>query len=345
MDAPHFVIVGAGLLGSAVALGLARRGAAVTLLERAVPGAEASSAAAGILAPRMEAHGHEPHRSFGVESLARWGDWLADVEARAGFACDLRWTGLWRVVMPEEDPAAVRPDPEARWVERPGPGVRPDVRGAWELPLEGCVDTRRLVAAVHRAAVRAGATSRAGAEVASVGPEGVTLAGGERLEGRVVVCAGAWTGRVPGLAALPVRPVRGQMVALDGVEGPPRVLFGGGGYVVPRPDGRVMVGATMEEVGFARGTTAAGLHHVLGVALRLWPALGGARLVEHWSGFRPGTPDHLPLVGDVDGVFVASGHFRNGILLAPITADWTVAALLDGVAPPAALDPRRFESR
>lgn len=344
MERDRFVIVGAGLLGGAVGLALARRGAEVLLLERAVPGAEASSAAGGILAPRMEAHGHEPHRTFGVESLGRYRDWVAGVEARAGMGCDLRWTGLWRVVLPGEDPQAARPDAEARWVTRPE-GVNPEALGAWELPEEGCVDPRRLVAAVHRAALAAGARTRVGVEVAGVDRHGVRLAGGERVEGRVVVCAGAWTGRVPGLEALPVRPVRGQMVALEGGEAPQRVLFGGGGYVVPRPDGRVVVGSTMEEVGFARGTTAGGLRHVLGVALGLVPGLAGARVAEHWSGFRPGTPDDLPLVGEVGGVFVASGHFRNGVLLAPITADWAAAALLDGVAPPAALDPRRFASR
>lgn len=342
MRPDRHVIVGGGLLGSAVALALAERGAPVVLLEKSVPGAEASSAAAGILAPRMEAHGQEPLRSFGVVSLARYPGFVARVEAASGLGCDLRWTGLWRVVMRGEDPAAARPDAEATWREHPGEGLGPEVAGVWELPEEGCLDPRRLVTATQRAAVAAGVTVRSHAEVVGVDVAGVTLDGGERIEGRPVVCAGAWTGRVPGLGALPVRPVRGQLVALEGAPGPRRVVFGRGGYLVPRPDGRTVAGATVEEVGFARGTTVAGLHHVLGVAMGLYPALGAARVVDHWSGFRPGTPDQLPVVGFVDGVFVASGHYRNGILLAPMTAEWAARALLDGEAPPEALSPDRF---
>lgn len=337
----HVVVVGGGLLGCATAWELARRGVAVTLLEKVIPGAEASSAAAGILAPRMEAHGHAEARAIGVESLSLYRSWAEALPAPV----DLVWNGLIRVVGPEEDVEATRPDVDAVWLgpaelkRREAVGA---ARGGWWLPEEGSVDPRKLVVAVHAAALMAGARVKGGTEVVAVTPERVALADGSHLEGRVVVCAGAWTARVPGLGRLPVRPVRGQMMAVRGAAAPRAVLFGAGGYAVPRVDGRTLVGATVEEVGFARGVTVAGLRHLTGVATGLLPGLAEAEVLESWSGFRPGTPDGLPIVGEVDGVFVASGHFRNGILLAPLTARWVADALLVGVAPPDGVDPGRF---
>ena len=334
------VIVGGGLLGCATAWELARRGARVTVLEKVVPGAEASSAAAGILSPRMEAHGNADARAIGVESLSLYRGWAAGL--RRGV--DLRWNGVVRVVLPDEDAAAVRPDVDAVWLDlaelrrREGVGA---VQGGWWLPEEGSVDPRKLMAAVHAAAVGSGVTVRGGAEVVAVAPDRVALADGSVVEGRVVVCAGAWTARVPGLQGLPVRPVRGQMMAVRGSLTPAAVLFGAGGYAVPRVDGRTLVGATVEEVGFERGVTVAGLRHLTGVAEGLLPRLANATVVETWSGFRPGTPDGLPLVGEVNGIFVATGHFRNGILLAPLTARWVADTLLDGAAVPTGVGARR----
>ncbi len=328
------VIVGGGLLGCATARELARRGAQVTLLEKVVPGAEASSAAAGILSPRMEAHGNADARVIGVESLSLYRDWAAGLP----LPVDLRWNGVVRVVLPGEDVDAARPDVDAVWLDAAELRRREPVGvalGGWWLPEEGSVDPRKLMVAVHAAAVAAGVVVRGGSEVVAVAPERVGLADGQVVEGRVVVCAGAWTARVPGLERLPVRPVRGQMMAVRGPPPPSAVLFGAGGYLVPRVDGRTLVGATVEEVGYARGVTLAGLRHLGDVATGMLPGLADATVLETWSGFRPGTPDGLPLVGDVDGVFVASGHFRNGILLAPLTARWVADALLDGAAVPA----------
>jgi glycine oxidase len=340
MDRDPIVVVGGGLLGSAVALEVARRGRRVTVLERAIVGAEASSAAAGILAPRMEAHGREPLRSIGVESLALYPGWAASLGADVG----LLRCGLLKVVRPGDPTDS--PDAEAEWLEAAAaralePALAPDVLGAWHLPDEACLDPRKLLPAVHGAALAAGATFRTGEEVAALDAAGVTLTSGGRVEGRVVVCAGAWTAKVPGLPALPVRPVRGQLVALSGVP-LTRVLFGAGGYLVPRADGRVVAGATVEEIGFERGVTAGGLAHVLTSALAMAPGLAAAGFDGAWSGFRPGTPDELPVIGEVGGVFVASGHYRNGILLAPLTAKWVAAALVDGAPTPPLFSPGRF---
>lgn len=349
MDRDRVVIVGGGLLGCAVALEIARLqgarggGAEVVVLERAIVGAEASSAAAGILAPRLEAHGREPLRSIGVESLALYPAWVASLGADVGYAR----VGLLKVVRPGDSPAS--PDVDARWLDAAAaramePGLAPDILGAWSLPEEATVDPRKLLPAVHAAAAAAGATFRVGEEVTATDAAGVTLASGERVTGRVVVCAGAWTAKVPGLRALPVRPVRGQLVALSGA--PIRhVLFGAGGYLVPRMDGRVIAGATVEDVGFTRGVTVGGVRAVLTTATAMVPGLAAASFDGAWSGFRPGTPDELPAIGAVDGVWVASGHYRNGILLAPLTARWLAAALVEGAALPAVFSPGRFEER
>lgn len=326
------VVVGGGLVGCAVALELARRRVPVTVLERAVPGAEASSSAAGILAPRVEAHGHPEQRALGLRALAAWTPWARSLDADVGLS-------TCGVLVVRE----ARPDPDAAWIDgerlaEVAPGL--SATGGWWLPDEGVVDTRPLVGAVHRAAVRAGAQFRTGLTVARVAPDGVT-AGGERFAGVPVVCAGAWAGTVPGCRGVPVEPVRGQLVAL-GTTSPARsVVFGPGGYVVPRHD-ETVIGATMEQVGFERGTTAIGLHAVLGSALALFPRLGEAPVLRHWSNFRPCSPDGRPLVGVVDGTWVATGHSRNGILLAPLTAALLADALLDGAPLPPAWSPSRF---
>ncbi|MBM4390816.1 MAG: FAD-dependent oxidoreductase [Deltaproteobacteria bacterium] len=328
----NVVIVGGGLVGSALALELARRGVPVLVLEKAVPGAEASSAAAGILAPRVEAHGHAEQRALGLEALRSWDDWVASLEAEVGF------TRCGVLVARDESP-----DPDAVMIEgralaERAPGIR--VERAWWIAGEGMVDTRLLVGAVHAAAVRAGAVFRSGLAVEQV-HGGAVSAGGERLVGTPVVCAGAWTSLVPGVASLPVSPVRGQLVAVGATEAVRSVVFGPAGYLVPRRDETVL-GATMENVGFARGTTAQGLRDVLDAALRLCPSLGAAPVLRQWSSFRPGSPDGRPIIGEVDGVMVASGHSRNGILLAPLTASRVADAILEGRPLPVAWSPARF---
>lgn len=327
------VIVGGGLVGCAVALELARRGVAATVLERAVPGAEASSAAAGILAPRVEAHGDAAARALGLESLGLYEAWVASLGADVG----LVRSGVVVVSGASPDRDAVSLEGSA--LDRLVPGLA--VPQAWYLCDEGRLDTRRLVGAVHAAAADAGVSFRAGVEVVALGAGQVELAGGERIEGTVVVCAGAWTPRVAGMGALPVRPVRGQLVALGGAPAFSPVVFGPGGYVVPRAD-ELVVGSTMEEVGFTRGVTAAGMQEVLRSAVALLPELGGREVLRHWSSFRPGSPDGQPLVGRTASGWVASGHFRNGILLAPLTARRLVSAMLDDTALPPAWAPERF---
>lgn len=343
-----FVIVGAGLHGSALARELALRGANVTVVERGVPGAEASTAAAGMLVPAVETWIHQSTdlpREIGARSLALYPDWVAAIARESGQAIGLHLDGA--IVLRGDsgpDPTRGLSDDEVAVLE---PSVAP-TGGAWLSPGEGWLDPRELVPAVNVSAHAAGAVFRRG-EVTAAREGAVELqssAGREVIEGTVVVCAGAWTARVPGLESLPVKPIRGQVLALRPVaSAPSRVVFGKRCYLVPRADGRVIVGSTMEDVGFTRGVTAdaiAGLHDA---AASVCPGLAGAELLDAWSGFRPGSPDGLPLMGPWRGVWVSSGHHRNGILLAPWASSAMASALLGDAPLPAGVSPARFGPR
>ena len=349
------VVVGAGIQGSSVALRLAQAGKKVVVLERAVPGAEASSAAAGILSPGAEAVEPGPFQDLCRASLARSAAFVRDVEKLSGMWVGLRGGGTLEVALDDEHarvlaaraeriqfaglPVEVLDDAGLRRLE---PAVSPEARGALVFPDESSLDPRLLARAVYIAAARAGASFVSG-QVRRVVVDGGRARGVEHETGRidadaVVLAAGSWSLQVEGHGLPPgaVRPVRGQMVVLE--TRPPllsRVIFSGHGYVVPRADGRILAGATMEEVGFVKAVTAEGLRLVLGVAIEIAPALARAPVVESWSNFRPASPDGEPILGpsETPGLFYATGHTRNGILLAPVTADAIAAAVLGRPAP------------
>jgi len=356
------VVVGAGLQGTSVALRLARAGRSVLVLERSVPGAEASSAAAGILSPGVEAAELGPFHALCSASLARYPAWVAEVEEASGMAVGFRALGTLEVATDDDHakvlaaraerlvahhlPVQVLDGAEVRVLE---PGLSPEARGALLFAGEASVDPRALARAVAIAADRAGARFVTGQvrRIVTSG-EGSHVVGVEHESGRieagaVVLAAGSWSLLVEGHGLPPraVRPVRGQIAVLD--TRPPllsRVIFSGKGYVVPRPDGRVLCGSTMEEVGFEKAVTAGGLVHVLEVGIGIAPALASAPVLETWSNFRPASPDGEPILGagPVPGLFYATGHTRNGILLAPITAD-AIGATILGEPPPVDLRP------
>jgi glycine oxidase len=372
---PDVLVVGGGVIGLSSAWRLAQRGASVTVLDAGLAGA-ASGVAAGMLAPVTEARlGEEPLLALNRASWARWPAFAAEVAEAAGRPVGYRADGTLVVALDADDRAAlddvaerhrlmgleVSPlrSREARALE---PGLAPGIRGGLLAASERSVDPEALVPALRDAAVAAGVTLMdAEVERITTGPDGqvtgVALASGDTLHaGTTVLAAGCRSASIPGLpdeARPPVRPVKGQIVTLRQPPGDPLVgrtvrglVRGSSIYLVPRDDGRVAVGATVEERGWDRRPTAGGAYELLRDALALVPGLDDAELVAVRTGLRPGSPDDLPLVGPgvVDGLVVATGHHRNGILLTPITAD-AVAAVIAGEAPPpevAACDPRRF---
>lgn len=352
----NVVVIGAGVIGLSVARALARLGAAVTVLERDSVPHGATWAAGGMLAPLGEARQPGPFLSFALESLDRWPGWVAQLEAETGLEAGYRPCGKLLVAATEGETSALRvrfewqtDDGHApHWLEgtalrRVEPALAPEWRSGLHLPLHASVDPRRLHALLLAAAEKAGVEIRRGVSVEGLlrdgeGVVGVVSADGLRWPAdHTILAAGAWSGTLSGLPRpLPVRPVRGQMLALS-VETPPLrgLVAGPGAYLIPREaaDGRplVVIGASMDEAGFAVDTDDATIDALRRAAEALVPALVAAVEEERWAGLRPATPDDLPILGpdpDTPGLVYATGHHRNGILLAPATAERIAARIM-----------------
>ena len=328
-------IVGGGLIGLASALELARRGRKVCVVD-AADRARASWAAAGILGPQSEVHAPSPMLELCRRSFALYPEFARGLPAEVGF----RPCGTLHLAFSDAEEAALVE--QRRWQEQAALRVEERRHGgrlALFFPDEGQVNNRRLLLALREACLREGVELRQGR--AALGTAGLRFqASGFRPEAEeiqareVVLCAGSWSGE---LAALPVTPVRGQVLLVDAPP-PECVVFGGGGYAVPRGQ-RTLIGATSENAGFDATPTEEGREALLLVAARLVP--GAHAVVDHWAGLRPATPDTLPLLGRLpSGVIVATGHYRNGVLLAPVSAQ-IVAALVEGKPPPVDLAPFR----
>jgi glycine oxidase len=358
------VVVGGGVMGCACAWELARAGARVVVLERSVPGAEASSAAAGILGAQVEAHDDGPLAALGRASRRLYPRFVRELARSTGIDVEYRESGVLKVASSTRalgdlarSVAWQKPSPlrvNRSWLRREEPELAARFAGGVLFESDARIDPRLLLRALHIGASNAGVTFRSGAYVRSVvraqgRATGVLLDDGTIVHGtHVLVAAGSWTTLVGGvgLAEGSVQPVRGQIVELE-TEKPAirRVVFGPDVYLVPRDDGRVLVGSTMEFVGYRREVTAGAVRDLLAAALALCPVLEGASVRASWSSFRPYTPNSLPLIGesDCERLFLATGHHRNGILLAPVTAA-IIAALVLGKRPPIAPDtfaPRR----
>ncbi len=346
--APDVAVVGGGLIGCALAAELAGRGVDVMVLEKGEPGAEASGAAAGMLTPQSEAHARDAFFDLGIESRGLYPSWVARLSEDTGMDTGYRRCGFVRCRSgeePLEDLAwqralglTVIEETAESLAGRTGGRLSPEVNGASFFPDEAVVDPRLLARAVWLAALRRGARVRTQVAVLGFVLEKGVCRGVETTEGRVaagavVDAAGAWAafaGTLP--VALPIEPVRGQIVALR-LQAPPfdPLVAGSDVYLVPRPDGTVLLGATVERVGFRKAVTAEAVARLIGAATRLMPSLGDAMFASAWSGLRPATPDALPVLGasPVPGLYFAAGHHRNGILLAPVTAT-ILADLLAG---------------
>jgi glycine oxidase len=361
------VIIGAGIIGSSIALELHRRAIPAILLEKAVPGAESSSAAAGMLAPQLEADKHDAVFELGVLSRQLYPGYVETVERLSGLDVGYATDGAIQPARSGEELDALerRTAWQREWghrverlsrpeLEAKVPGISGELRGgALFYPDQGQVDPRRLMRALSMATRRAGVEHISGTPVRRVLIRGGRTIGVELEDrvlatDRVVVAAGAWSSLIEGAAPRgSVRPARGQMIALDCGRAPfLPFVFAERGYLVPRRDGRVLVGATVELAGYEKAVTAGAMHELLSVAIETLPSLAAAKVVESWSGLRPWTQDRAPILGSgpVEGLYFATGHYRNGILQAPATAA-IIADVIEGKKPPMDLAPfsvRRF---
>jgi glycine oxidase len=346
------VVIGGGIHGCAVARELALRGRQVLVLERSIPGAEASSVAGGILGPHLEADGG-PLLDLGAHSLDLYPAWAAALEAETGLSIGFEQCGGALVGFGEEE--------DARLTQRRSAGTFADLT-SWEpalsnaatsalaFPTQAQVDPPSVMAALPRAAEAAGVRFVRDT-VGRIESGAVIGRASTYVADHIIVAAGAWSTAIPGVP-LPtdtVRPARGQIVELQtGDRLFENILFSERGYVLSRPDGRVLAGSTLEFVGFRKGVTVDGLRTILDIATELIPALAQAEVSATRSGFRPFTDDHLPLIGptSVPGLWMLTGHYRNGILLAPGSAV-LLADLMDDTTPAvdaAAVSPRRYSS-
>ncbi len=368
---PKTVIIGAGVMGLGIAWRLAQSGCAVAVYDRAAAGRGASWAAAGMLAAAVETEpGEEALLALTLESQRMWPDFARELEAVSGISVDYCDEGTIVVALTRDDAEQLRftfdfqksLGLDLEWLSgaearRREPHLRPGISGAVVSPRDHQVDNRRLVRALAEAARKAGAILYEDHPVREVQITGGRVAAAVTEHRRepadvVVLAAGAWSRDIAGIPAAhlpPVRPIKGQMLALSMDPANPllhHVLWLPRGYLVPRRDGRLVVGGTVEERGFDDTITAGGLLALIEGAWRAVPGVEELPVAETWVGFRPGSRDDAPMLGPsgIDGLVIATGHHRNGILLTPLTAEAVSAFVMTGYLPEAVrpFTPERF---
>lgn len=344
----EWIVIGGGVVGLGIAWQLALKGVEVVVFEREHPGCGASGAAAGMLAPTSEVHFEEEDLlALGQLSLSMYPDFVSQLQDYTGLDVDYRQEGTLVIGLDRDDGEALKRlfDYQKQlglgveWLsgqdaQQYEPALSPNVHSAVYCASDHQVDPSRLVRALHEACLKAGVEVRTGEEVTHIVVEddrvrGVELRGQRVLHSEhVLVAAGAWSRQIGGLArrVLPhVRPVRGQMLSLDCTDQPlcTHVIRSPDAYLVPKSDGRLIIGATMEEMGFDSRLTAGGVFELLRGAWEAMPGVYDAPILDMWTGFRPMTLNNLPVLGpstQVERLWFATGHGRNGILLAAVTA-------------------------
>ncbi|MGE0257294.1 MAG: glycine oxidase ThiO [Alphaproteobacteria bacterium] len=368
---PRTVVVGAGVAGLGIAWRLAQAGCAVTVYDKGQAGRGASWAAAGMLAAAVETEpGEEPILPLALESQRMWPDFARELEAASGVSVEYRREGTIVVALNRDDAATLRHSYEfqkglgldlhwltASQAREREPHLKPGIAAAVWSPRDHQVENRLLGRAL------AAASRQAGVELVEHCPVREIIVGSGRAAGVVtergadradivVLAAGAWSREIDGVPAAnrpPVRPIKGQMLALQMDKAAPlirHVLWLPRGYLVPRLDGRLVIGGTVEERGFDEHLTAGGLLALLDGAWRAIPTIEELPIAETWVGFRPGSRDDAPMLGPsgIDRLVIATGHHRNGILLTPVTAAVVSSYILTGRLPEHALpfSPERF---
>jgi glycine oxidase len=365
----RIAIIGAGVIGASIADALASRAADVTLFDMRAPGQGASQASAGVLSPFIEARPGSTLLSIGSRSLGMWDDFVAGVRSRApGTAFEYSRSGTLEVALNDEN--HTRLADSAEWLRSAGvahewmdaaqaqafaPAISSNTHSSLFIADHGFVNVTALVRTLTTAARLSGAVCVTPIEVLHVEQKRdvVVVRVGDRSHecDHVVLAAGSWTRRVrvAGLPVFPVRPIRGQLLHLrwSASPRPQQSIWGARCYTVPWSDGSLLVGATVEDVGFDERSTVAGVRELMDAVVELLPDAASASLEAVRVGLRPATTDHLPLLGplkDHPRIVIAAGHYRNGILLAPVTADIVSRLILDNDRDPVLdlLDPGRW---
>lgn len=361
------VVIGGGIIGCSIAWKLAQAGMKVTVLDRSAPGTEASSAAAGMLAPASELGESRVFADLCAASRSIYARFVAEVEEASGHTPGYRTDGTLLVALDheqEEELAALHRKQSALGfdlsplsaaeVHNEEAELSPGIRAGLFIPGDHWVDNERLMRALVVAGRHAGVRFEPNHPVHKFHTQGdniKSVAAGNHAcytARTFVLAAGCWSGQLAGELRLqaPTIPCRGQMMEFEASRELPFVVRSGLQYLVPRPERRVLVGTTAEYAGFEKAVSAKGLHSILDGAMKFAPQLSGFRFLRAWSGLRPDTPDHLPILGygEFNNLVFATGHFRNGILLAPVTAEIAVDLILRGstLRPIEAYRPTRF---
>ena len=368
----EILIIGGGIIGLSIARELDLRGLrGITVVEQGRCGEQSSWAAAGMLGAQAETDEPGDMLSFCVESRSMYPALAASLLEDTGVDIELDQKGTLYLAFDEDD--VTRISERVRWQQNAGldaqmltgpdarktePFVSPEVIGGALFPNDWQVENRKLLSALRRYAELRGITIVENTAVTSLKNgsgvvTGVETDAGAMSAGTTILATGAWTSLIK-IGAFPVpvavKPIRGQMIAFRTAKRLfERVIYSTGGYMVPRADGRVLIGATSEDVGFDKGITAAAAAGLIETASRIAPALGGLSVVEHWAGLRPAGTDRMPILGQlsgIDGLYIATGHYRNGILLAPRTSEILADLVVDGRRSPylEAFGPERFRS-